>query len=259
MSQFFCLRELLPIRPTLCSGTLRLVRLAAGCSQRAYGIDIGAPWGCEVHDISVEDAEATVFLDEEFAVVAFRGSEFTWRDWFRNFLARPVRFPYGTVHQGFLQAFSLLDGPIESLLRKHLSEGLPIIATGHSQGGSNATLFADKYSDYPNTHLITFGSPRVGDAKFAQFMNAALHGRHLRIMHSNDIVPRVPHFFLSSRPQRFKHCGLPILLKEDGSWLVNPSTLRSSQARLADFKLDMLRDHQMSAYRQSLSRSWQWV
>jgi len=40
--------------------------------------------------------------------------------------------------------------------------------------------------------VITFGSPRVGDKKFAAYYNNKIGGSTFRIVHWKDLVPHVP-------------------------------------------------------------------
>lgn len=67
-----------------------------------------------------------------------------------------------------------------------------LVVTGHSLGAAVGTIAAVhlREAGYP-CDLYTFGSPRVGDEGFVQFI-ASQDGREYRVTHSDDPVPRTP-------------------------------------------------------------------
>ena len=69
-----------------------------------------------------------------------------------------------------------------------------ILITGHSAGGAIATLAALEIIElYSDTKVITFGSPRVGDAAFANYFKVHFDNNNsYRIVSRNDIVPSNP-------------------------------------------------------------------
>ncbi len=135
-------------------------------------------------------------------VVAFRGSEpddpsdlfadakFALTDW-TDAAGRSL----GQVHNGFADAAReterVDDRDIEIFpeLKRLIDAKIPaqrILLTGHSLGAALATLMA---SWVPAAHLYTFGSPRVGDAAFAQSLKNPLS---VRVVNCCDIVTRIP-------------------------------------------------------------------
>jgi len=64
-----------------------------------------------------------------------------------------------------------------------------VIVTGHSLGGAIATLAAAELakSGY-NVDLITFGSPRVGNNLFAEYVNDLVSSSNYRVTYKNDVV-----------------------------------------------------------------------
>jgi hypothetical protein len=66
------------------------------------------------------------------------------------------------------------------------------VVTGHSLGGAVATLAA-AYLRASGTavSLYTYGSPRVGNAAFADFVSAQ-PGGEIRVTHLDDPVPKLP-------------------------------------------------------------------
>lgn len=68
----------------------------------------------------------------------------------------------GSVHQGFLDAYASLSDASDNWLAA--TGAARIVATGHSLGAAMATLLA---AAHPDSTLVTFGSPRVGNRDFA--------------------------------------------------------------------------------------------
>ncbi len=110
-----------------------------------------------------------------------------------------------------------------SLSQKYYSAKLLI--TGHSLGGAIATLSALDAMDMlgkPIDYFYTFGSPRVGNDAFADYINQklqlsknaflGLNTYKARITHYRDPVP---HLLLSTFG--FKHIDLEIYYEEDSN------------------------------------------
>ena len=66
--------------------------------------------------------------------------------------------------------------------------------TGHSLGGGIAThaFVQFRKSGINVDEFITYESPRVGDAKFAEWVRRAFPQQKYRITHSHDPVPHLP-------------------------------------------------------------------
>jgi hypothetical protein len=76
--------------------------------------------------------------------------------------------------------------------------------TGHSLGGADAAVFAGMFAydkstpDHKCMHLVTFGQPLVGDQDYAGIMKEYFEERYVRVVNHNDIVGRLPTFFLDT-------------------------------------------------------------
>ena len=255
------LRDALPLDAADCPNTRAAAKVCALASLAAYSDDpatLCSDWECEIIPISNDDADLVIFYDDNITLVACRGSEFHWKDWLRNLMARPVRYLGGVVHSGFHEGHKATSFDLMLHLAELQEHSIRLIVfTGHSQGAANAVLHAWRLSSRTlDVSIVTFGSPRVGDSCFAQLVNAWYPaGRHLRFMHSNDIVPRIPVFFrnaifplLPSLTRRFKHCGTPILITESGEWIIKPTRWQAFWSRIKGFRFDMVRDHLMANY-----------
>ncbi|WP_052406140.1 lipase family protein [Paraburkholderia heleia] len=92
----------------------------------------------------------------------------------------------GKVHAGFAHAARGLREAADNWLKETIAPGTQLILTGHSLGAAIATLFASLCT--PNA-LVTFGSPRVGDATFV----ATLDGVGItRYVDCCDLVTDLP-------------------------------------------------------------------
>ena len=139
-----------------------------------------------------------------FLAVGFRGSDDV-RAWITNLDALPEPWRGGgRVHRGFAAALDVAWPVVEAAIGR---TSAPIVMTGHSLGGALATLAA---SLRPEAGLITFGSPRVGDAAFADTM-ARRTGGSRRYVDNRDIVCRLPSARLG-----YRHVGTPFLIDADG-------------------------------------------
>lgn len=141
-------------------------------------------------------------------VVAFRGTisptrsdPDSWVDWLYDFFAVPVaggsglsRLP-GQVHRGFLDAVTSIIEEVHALVAA-LDPGptAPVFITGHSKGGAMATigsLLLARDMGIPVVEpVVTFASPRAGDAAFRAGFDACL--RQIRYENAGDVVPLVP-------------------------------------------------------------------
>jgi hypothetical protein len=138
---------------------------------------------------------------KRITVVAFRGTEATRpEDLFVDLLAGFVAWGGGSVHRGFAMAYE----PVRGKLADALERAEPaLLITGHSLGAALATLAAAEHRAR-SPRLVTFGSPRVGDAHF----RAMLDGIAVRrFVNCADVVTRVP-------PARFDDDHIRALIED---------------------------------------------
>jgi pimeloyl-ACP methyl ester carboxylesterase len=143
---------------------------------------------------SVDSTQCYVASTDSFVVVSFRGTEITQlEDDLTDARAELVTWSVGgRVHQGFAGALESVWQSLELYLRS-----LPRVAvwfTGHSLGAALATLAAMRWRILGGDvgGIYTVGSPRVGDAAFADACDRALHGLCFRYVNGSDSVTQCP-------------------------------------------------------------------
>lgn len=166
-------------------------------------------------------------------VVAFRGTEQTrWKDLRTDLMLVPAGLnperlggdfkQEVQVHSGFLSAYDSVRNRIISLIKLSIGyfseDGLETIpkwqvyVTGHSLGGALATLLALELASSRmakcgviSVTMYNFGSPRVGNRRFAEVYNEKVKDSW-RVVNHRDIIPTVP------RLMGYCHVAQPVYL-----------------------------------------------
>jgi hypothetical protein len=188
-------------------------------------------------EVSLFDRVGTqcfVAANEQFAVVAFRGTESGARSLKelrqivldvqddKHFLLAPFA-PGGRIHRGFAGAVAAVweDASGFRGLKSHLAglaRSRALWFTGHSLGAAAATVAATlcEQSGMHVSGLYTYGSPRVGDADFAAHFHSLFPGAvgrdYQRFANERDIVTRVP-----PEPFGYRHVGVAHHIEADGT------------------------------------------
>jgi pimeloyl-ACP methyl ester carboxylesterase len=160
-----------------------------------------------------------IAYSQQRIIVAARGSS-QFVDWLDNFLPIRLRWPgvvHGRIHLGFhLQAARVAHEVLATM--KELRNAYPdarVYVAGHSLGGALASLLTCvlEAGGVTVTACYTFESPRVGNAEWALWYDAAYGAKSFRVANINageqDIVTRLPLSALG-----WRHVGRPILLSD---------------------------------------------
>ncbi|XP_042055118.1 uncharacterized protein LOC121799731 isoform X1 [Salvia splendens] len=186
-------------------------------------------------DNAESDTQVAIWRDLERRrlVVAFRGTEQTrWKDVVTDLMLvptglNPERIGGGStnevqVHSGFLSAYDSVRTRLVTLIKQATGhrdddsvELLPawhIYVTGHSLGGALATLLALELASSQLAQcgaiavtMYNFGSPRVGNRRFAEIYNQKVKDSW-RVVNHRDIIPTVP------RLMGYCHVAHPVYL-----------------------------------------------
>jgi len=193
-----------------------LANLALNISQATYCLPdtVGSSaWDCATCSPEVTYATTLVtrgelavigyIAERDTLFVGYRGST-NIQNWIDNLHVRqesPYRDKDVGVERGMYSVYASLRTDVLFTLNNMVSKygTRRLLITGHSLGGAIATLTAFDllYSKAPFlvSDLITFGSPRVGNDRFAQYFDE-FDVRITRVTHYYDMVPHVPEMFL---------------------------------------------------------------
>ena len=129
-------------------------------------------------------------------VVSFRGSN-NLADWITNLAFAKTSYSCSRckVHSGFNGAYEDLKNQVRSLVSAYRSSypSAKLIMTGHSLGGAIASLAAlDLTLNLEQVDAVyTFGSPRVGNYRFAMYYNSKVPNT-FRVVNYRDTVAHMP-------------------------------------------------------------------
>ncbi|KAJ3220409.1 hypothetical protein HDU67_000076 [Dinochytrium kinnereticum] len=214
-------------------------------AQSAYCIDGLPEWKCTTCGGDTLGAEnITLFGDFQVSVfgyvainhrrshivVAFRGSR-NMDNWIDDLLIAKPDCPFpgapegAKIHLGFLNAWNLVREDVVMNVQRfvELYPAYEVWFTGHSLGGALATLAAvdlrqtlDEALPSFRIKLLTFGQPRVGNGKWAEWVDSLSFDYSMRVVNQDDLTPHLPPSFAG-----FKHCPDEVwIADENGTTLL---------------------------------------
>jgi triacylglycerol lipase len=197
----------------LCEASILSYLNEDGIREKLANPNVNLP---EVRFFSGESSQCYVANNEEFLILAFRGTEIQARqgetniikiilpilaDILADFNIELVNFANsgggGRVHKGFKRALDEVWKDLYEYLKNKEKQGRTFWFTGHSLGAALATLAAKKYGGGSFPELYTYGSPRVGDVDFGEGFALKAY----RFVNYKDIVTQVP------LKGRYRHVG----------------------------------------------------
>lgn len=161
------------------------------------------------------DNRCLLFLVKEYSsdtlLVAFKGTT-TLREAFVDMNIGQIDLgKFGKVHRGFYEYFAEMHRDHLTDLFNETSYG-NFVFTGHSLGGAIATIaasyFGGLFSD-KNVYCISFGAPRVGNARFVKTFHKRVH-KSFRFENRNDVVTNLPPSVFS-----YKHVETKYVVNDD--------------------------------------------
>lgn len=248
-------------------------------SALAYDPKPVAPAGWVIKAVvahKTRDILALIIESDADIVAVFRGTVEDLKNYALDADCRRIKWTKlgngVAVHRGFYTGYTdMRDDILAQLYPACLTKSLWL--TGHSLGGAFAvTAAADGMAGgmFGLPSIYTYGQPRVGNLAFTDWIDARLVGRFFRIVHSADIVPRVPHFLWATpeSSNRIKlmgdlnyprevlwHGGVDIFFDADGVQWVNPPYYKKIPSDLKDVARKALKlefagfdDHHVAQY-----------
>jgi triacylglycerol lipase len=196
-----------------------------------------------------------VAAGDELIVVVFRGTE-NELDWRKNFRFQFVELQGGArVHAGFFLAYlTIREALFKNVKRLVKDAPRPVYLTGHSLGGALAMMATAELSNHEERELrdciaacYTFGSPKVGDRSFDQFVKVPLY----RVTNGIDIVPAVPPWFGYRQvgdTRYFGRAGMGPLRRAPRLFRQVLRSLRGLRDLVWSMRLRNVADHKMQVY-----------
>lgn len=202
-----------------------------------------------------QDAQAYIWIQHNIVYVTFRGTS-SKEDVLADMNILPQKLKDGMyVHQGFYLQFMSIESEITSFLSRNKDSYNAIHFAGHSLGGAVSHIAAAHYAEkYPDKKVVchTFGSPRVGNAKFAKWFSSMVK-ENIRVVNKSDPVPMIP-----QRPL-WKHTTNKCIcidekcrdrvISRDTRWFLRPITTLANIDCVA-----MSKDHTCDTYINRLAR-----
>lgn len=171
--------------------------LMAQLSELAYNDNqLFNEYGYDSIFLSTSGTQAYFLWDNTDVIIVCRGTQPTeWADIKADLELNlvPSSSGHGLVHNGFKKSVDLIWNDLVKLLKK-FGSNRSIWCTGHSLGAAMATLITSRCHQLTylqNPVLFTFGSPKVGNAEYVEFMHS-LNIEHHRWVNNADIVTRNP-------------------------------------------------------------------
>lgn len=198
-----------------------------------------------------KDTQALAFISNDKLFICFRGTEPTkFSDISADLKAwqlQDSKYKTGKVHAGFKAALDVIWPIMLNYLEKNISNK-EVIVTGHSLGAALATLCANRLSkDFKvtNISLYTFGSPRVGDKRWASNFIVPAY----RFVNNNDIVTTVPGDVLFDHIGNLVYINYYGFIREMTSWQRTKDKWRGFWNAIKRFEgVDFFNDHSMKHY-----------
>ncbi len=202
---------------------LRNARALCLASAEAYNSDAAPPESslrCEAADTHVCIQRRASFSEDDDGgemIIAFRGTA-DLRNALTDMDCKLIRAVGYRIHRGFHEAVEAIDESLAAALGDE--QGMRLWVTGHSLGGALAELWALRALErgHEIAGVYTFGQPRVGDAAFAAYYDSLLRPRTFRVVHGDDVVPRIPWLLA-----KYRHAGNEIFFPRASSaaWIEN--------------------------------------
>ena len=151
------------------------------------------------------------------ALVAFRGTQ---PDRIGDlcgdlgFVPAPALAGFGLVHGGFRDSAQALLPQVTEWLQGPGRARRRLLVCGHSLGAAIATLLA---ASMQADHLVTIGSPRVGDRRFAAGISALAGLTITRVVNCCDVVTELP-----PELPLFTHVGQLVYIDREGRMRLEP-------------------------------------
>ncbi|MCL2929006.1 MAG: lipase family protein [Trichodesmium sp. MAG_R01] len=208
---------------------------------------------------SKNSSQAILVEHEDYLCMGFRGTD-ELKDWLDNINVKRKKMLFGKFHAGFANSLKDVWKPLFNKYQElRQKKKRPLFLTGHSLGGSIATVAAARliHQDLPFISVYTFGQPRTVDRRTARVFNAEAKSRFFRFHNNNDIITRCP-----SRTAGYSHVGTCVYVTEEitlhvdsGLWFRFVDGIDDVVNDISKLSIDFIADHDMGKYLSAV-KSW---
>ncbi|MCH2049202.1 MAG: lipase family protein [Trichodesmium sp. ALOHA_ZT_67] len=208
---------------------------------------------------SKNSSQAILVEHEDYLCMGFRGTD-ELKDWLDNINVKRKKMLFGKFHAGFANSLKDVWKPLFNKYQElRQKKKRPLFLTGHSLGGSIATVAAARliHQDLPFISVYTFGQPRTVDRRTARVFNAEAKSRFFRFHNNNDIITRVP-----SRTAGYSHVGTCVYVTQEitlhvdpGFWFRFVDGIDGVVNDISKLSIDFIADHDMGKYLSAV-KSW---
>ncbi len=203
------------------------------------------------------NTQGFIAANNEFVVISFRGTEpRNLKDWMNNTRISLIPGYGGSVHRGCSEALDDVWDDIVRLLPQFQDKNQPIFLTGHSMGGTLATMTAIRLGEKYYQHIrgiYTFGCPRMGDSKFVENYDKIFNDRTFRIVNHRDIVTR-----LAPRSFGYQHVSGCWFFDSEGKlhndiryWQQFLETVKGTREEFLNV-VSLVEDHNLDEYKKNV-------
>lgn len=178
---------------------------AAYCDKDTYGkMIVSGPASGFVYKNTLYDPKTDlqgfigIIPSQKTIYIAYRGTS-SYYNWLDDLQVKQVSYyTYPEcnckIHNGFYNsALNIKNQTLESLINlKREYPNYNVIVTGHSFGAAISQIIGmELVKEGINLDIYNYGQPRIGDKKYADFVNTKLK-HYWRFTHNKDIVPHLP-------------------------------------------------------------------
>lgn len=167
----------------------------------------------------------------DYQLLIFRGTLSAF-EWYHDVLIRQVETKEysGKIHQGF---YTIAQSVFQDKWISKINPDKSLFIAGHSLGGALATISAARFSKL-NPTVYLFGSPRVGNEVFADYVNEQVPSI-FRVENAFDMVTELPPEEIPIVHDIYRHVGKLVSVHAGTEQIKKYTDLRNREVLLGHF------------------------
>ncbi len=167
----------------------------------------------------------------DYQLLIFRGTLSAF-EWYHDVLIRQIETKEytGKIHQGF---YTIAQSVLQDEWMRKINPDKSLFIAGHSLGGALATISAARFSKL-NPTVYLFGSPRVGNKVFADYINQQVP-TIFRVENAFDMVTELPPEEIPIVNDVYRHVGKLVSVHAGTEQIKKYTDLRNREVLLGHF------------------------